>query len=106
MTLNEDEPEDRVAPGWKVTVEHLGQRVSAEEIVARERVDDPLGAVMQAPFGFLHFQWVDFITLQQPGDELWTFEVPPINFDYRRRGYAIVRAGVPVESFVTDIIEE
>jgi hypothetical protein len=104
--MNEDEPEDRVEPGWKVTVEHLGQPVSAEEIVARERVDDPLGAVMQAPFGFLHFRWVDFITQQQPGDELWTFEVPTMNFDYRRRGYAIVRAGVPVESFVTDIIEE
>jgi hypothetical protein len=29
-----------------------------------------------------------------------------MNFDYRRRGYAIVRAGVPVESFVTDIVEE
>ena len=104
--MNDNEQEDPVDPGWKVGVEHLGQPVSAEEIVARERVDDPLGAVMQAPFGFLHFRWVDFITLRQPGDELWTFEVPPMNFDYRRRGYVIVRAGVPVESFVTDIIEE
>lgn len=104
--MNDDEPEDQVDQGWKVTVEHLGQRVSAEEVVARERVDDPLGAVMPAPFGFLHFRWVDFIMQQQPGDELWTFEVPPMNFDYRRRGYAIVRAGVPVESFVTDIFEE
>jgi hypothetical protein len=65
--MNDNELEDPVDPGWKVEVEYLGQRVSAEEVVARERVDDPLGAVMQAPFGFLHFRWVDFITLRKPG---------------------------------------
>ena len=27
--MNDDEMEDSVEPGWKVTVEHLGQRVSA-----------------------------------------------------------------------------
>ena len=39
------------------------------------------------------------------GDELWSFEAPSAGLGYARRGYAIVRRGLPVASFVTDVLE-
>lgn len=90
---------------WKVLPAHLKKRVTPESVVAEEKVVDPLGAAPNVPFGFLLVRWVDFMGYWKEGDELWIFEVPPVDFDYARRGYAIVRRGVPVASFVTDVME-
>ncbi len=90
---------------WKVLPAHLKKQVTPESVVALEKVADPLGAAPNVPFGFLLVRWVDFMRHWKDGDELWTFEVPPANFDYARRGYAIVRRGLPVAGFVTDVVE-
>lgn len=95
---------DDCVKNLKVRSEHLKKRVGIERVLAEEKVSDPLGAVPKVPFGFLHFRWVDLTTHWNQGDELWTFEVHPVDFGYLRRGYAIVRSGAPMASFVTDII--
>ena len=100
-----DEDDELGARRWKVLPAHLKKQVTPESVVAQEKVVDPLRAAPNVPFGFLLGRWVDFMAHWNEGDELWTFEVPPADFDYARRGYAIVRRGLPVASFVTDVVE-
>ena len=66
----------------------LKERLTIEQVEARERVHDPLGAVPDLPFGFLHPAWQQFIARQQPGDSLWRFESPQTQW-----GEALVREG-------------
>ncbi len=89
----------------KVLPAHLKKQVTPESVVAQEKVADPLGAAPNVPFGFLLVRWVDFMRHWKEGDELWTFEVPPADFEYAKQGYAIVRRGLPVAGFVTDVVE-
>jgi hypothetical protein len=50
------------------------QRFTIAEAEARGRIHDPLGAVPDLPFGFLHPRWQRFLAEQPPGAELWWFE--------------------------------
>lgn len=52
----------------------LKEPLTIEQVEARERVHDPLGAVPDLPFGFLHPAWQRFVASQQPRDSLWRFE--------------------------------
>lgn len=90
---------------WRVLPAHLKKQVTPESVVAQEKVSDPLGAAPNVPFGFLLHRWADFMGHWKDGDKLWTFEAPSAGLDYARRGYAIVRRGLPVASFVTDVLE-
>lgn len=82
---------------------HLLERLSVEEVEARERVCDPLGAAPKRPFGHLHAAWRAFVDGRVEGDELWSFSA-----DWRtvwgalerRAGYVLVREGEPGEHFL------
>ena len=67
---------DRLTRIFKVQPPHRTERLSLEQIEARERVDDPLHAVPNLPFGHLHPQWAQLKAALQPGDELWAFATP------------------------------
>ncbi len=61
-------------PTFAVQPEHLRELLSLQEIAERERVEDPLKAVPEEPFGHLHAAWSDFISMLPSDVELWSFE--------------------------------
>lgn len=87
-TLTDDEP------AFAVSKADLLERLSRAEIEDRERVDDPLHAVPNAPFGHLHKVWQTFIERLEPECELWSFSgrwKTPYQ-DYQMQGY-VARQG-------------
>ena len=83
---------------------HLQAWLTLGEIEARERVDDPLGAVPNVPFGHLNAAWRTFLASRASGDELWSFTAPWRTWLLQpelRSGYALVRNGTPVAHFLT-----
>jgi len=94
----------QAAQVFKVRREHLLEKLSIEEIGAREVVQDPLAAVPAKPFGHLHEVWTELIGKLKPRDELWSFSaqwhdrwgVPDL-----RTGYVIWRRGKPVGHILT-----
>jgi hypothetical protein len=52
----------------------LRQELTIAEAEAREHVHDPLGAVRDTPFGFLHGARITFTQLRQADDRLWRFK--------------------------------
>lgn len=66
----------------------LREQLTIEQVEARERVHDPLGAVPDVPFGFLYPAWQRLVARRHPGDRLWRFEA-------RRkvRGAVVIRQG-------------
>lgn len=94
----------QAAQVFKVRREHLLEKLSIEEIEAREVVRDPLAAVPAKPFGHLHEVWAELIGKLKPRDELWSFSaqwhdrwgVPDL-----RTGYVIWRRGKPVGHILT-----
>ena len=80
---------------FAVTNDDLLETLSIQEIEARERVFDPLGAVPDAPFGHLNPAWLKFKATMEPMDSLSSFYVQRTNG--RRKviltGYVIVRSG-------------
>lgn len=84
--------------------EHLQARLTLDEIERAHRVQDPLGAVPDLPFGHLHAAWRRFVEQLQEGDELWSFATPwEATFPLRelRQGYVALRAGEPGVCFLT-----
>ena len=84
--------------------EHLQARLTLDEIERANRVQDPLGAVPDLPFGHLHAAWRRFVEQLQEGDELWSFATPwEFTFPLRelRQGYVVLRAGEPGPCFLT-----
>ena len=58
---------------FAVEQEHLLRRQELDELEARERVTDPLGAVPDLPFGHLNSVWLQFKAKLGPEDSIWTF---------------------------------
>jgi len=94
----------QAAQVFKVRREYLLEKLSIEEIEAREIVQDPLHAVPAKPFGHLHEVWEGLRERRQPADELWSFSaqwhdrwgVPDL-----RTGYVVWRRGKPVGHVLT-----
>lgn len=80
--------------GFEVVRSDLIERVSIEQIEERERVEDPLRAVPDLPFGHLYGVWAEFRDALKSGDEIWSFEATR---EYSwgsiavRAGYAVIR---------------
>lgn len=83
---------------------HLQERLTVQEIEARERVEDPLGAVPNLPFGHLNAAWRDFLDGCSDGDELWSFTARWETTWGKKEllaGYVLVRNGCPGAYFLT-----
>ena len=94
-------------PEFAVRAEHLLDRLTVEQIEAREQVDDPLAAVPALPFGHLNAPWRRLLDQRTEGDEFWSFRALWIDSLRRkedRRGYALVREGVVVAWMHTSIV--
>lgn len=98
----------REAWGFDVLPLHLQEPLSIAQVEARETVADPLAAVPGLPFGHLHGAWSRFLSKAPPECELWSFAAcEPLGRHVEERilGYAAVRGGVVVASFVTMRLE-
>ena len=99
-----DADETTLGREFAVEPRHLEERLTLEEIEAREMVDDPLGAVPNVPFGHLNAAWRTFLESRADADELWSFTAPWQTWllqPEQRAGYALVRNGTPVAHFLT-----
>jgi len=92
-------------PVFEVRQEHLLERRSIEEIERLERVDDPLDAVPDLPFGHLYFAWLQFREKLEPGDEVWSFTAPWNEWGWccTRSGYAVLKADSVGPWFISEI---
>jgi hypothetical protein len=89
---------------FQIKRQHLLELLTAEEIEAREMVQDPLNAVPKVPFGHLNEVWRGLISGVQPGDELWSFSATwkgNYGSPELRKGYALWREGTSVSYFLT-----
>lgn len=78
----------------KLTKNHLEEKLSLDDIEAREYVYDPLNAVPHLPFGHNNSLWVRFKSKLEEDDELWSFSAVLKNdFGQRQKekGYAVLR---------------
>lgn len=97
---NEEEPE------FSVKNDDLVSELSIADIEKKERINDPLGAVPDIPFGHLNKVWLSFLEKYQPGDEIWSFSAKSKdwrNEEFQQNGYVIVREGVPGDFMITGI---
>ena len=89
---------------FKVKPQHLLERLTVDEIGAREMVQDPLNAVPKVPFGHLNSVWHELKSKMQPGDELWSFNATwpgPVGLPELRKGYVLWRGRKPVIHVLT-----
>jgi hypothetical protein len=89
---------------FSVQPQHLLERLTVDQIEARELVQDPLSAVPQLPFGHLNAVWSQVKSAMQPGDELWSFTATwPGSFGSPelRKGYVLWRRRKPVGHVLT-----
>jgi hypothetical protein len=89
---------------FKVSAQHLLERLTVDQIEAREMVQDPLSAVPKLPFGHLNAVWSQLKSATQPGDELWSFTATwPGSFGSPelRKGYVLWRGRKPVVHVLT-----
>ena len=95
-----DDQEEKV---FAVNVTDLIKRMSVEEIEETERVNDPMGAVPDIAFGFLHPVWEKFKAGFKSGDEIWTYKATWKNDwqNQNRFGYAILRGKAVVYQLMT-----
>jgi hypothetical protein len=78
----------------KLSKNHLEEKLSLDDIEAREYVYDPLNAVPHLPFGHNNSSWMKFKFNLDEGDELWSFLAVIKNGfgqDEKQKGYAILR---------------
>lgn len=90
-------------PGFEVAVADLLEKLSREAIELNERVDDPLHAVPDGPFGHLNKVWQAFVGNLEPDTELWSFSGrwETEYQDYQIKGY-VARLGEKIgPHFVT-----
>lgn len=83
---------------------HLQERLTVQEIEAREMVEDPLAAVPNLPFGHLNVAWRNFLDGSLDGDELWSFTARWETIWGQKEllaGYVLVRNGCPGTHFLT-----
>ncbi len=101
-------PEDETLdddPIFEVKVQDLVERLRIDEIERREIILDPLGAAPKLPFGHLNAVWRSFLEKYSSNSEIWSFSADwetAWGVHEKRSGYAIVRAGLVQDFFVTD----
>lgn len=89
---------------FKVMSKYLLERLTVDQIEAREMVQDPLSAVPQLPFGHLNGAWSQLKSAMQPGDELWSFTATwlgSFGSPELRKGYVLWRRRKPVSHVLT-----
>ena len=88
---------------FSVGRDDLQERLSVEEIEARERVIDPLGAVPALPFGHLNSAWKTFLEGMGPDGAVWSFSANWTRWGHKelRGGYVIVRGDIIGAHFQT-----
>lgn len=89
---------------FEVKKESLLERLTQVEVESRERIQDPLNAVPNLPFGHLYQAWCKFLEKKSLDSEIWSFEAEWKN-DFGdkelRIGYALVdHEGVPYDYFL------
>lgn len=80
------------------------ESLTVAEAEARERIDDPLGAVPPLPMGYLHKVWTRFVTALGPDDRLFRFEaryVDHCGVARLRCGYTARLDGAPNAYIIT-----
>ena len=89
---------------FKVKPQHLLERMTTDEIEAREMVKDPLNAVSKVPFGHLNSVWLELNSEMKLGDELWSFNATwpgAVGSPELRLGYVLWRGRKPVGHILT-----
>lgn len=79
--------------------EFLKEKLTIEQIEARELYQDPLRVTPNLPFGHLNAAWEEFKLQLKSDDELWSFEIPksqPMGLhalpsNAAMAGYALIR---------------
>ena len=92
------------AAKFRVTEDDLIEKLSIEDIESRERVEDPLGAVSDAPFGHLNSAWESFKDDLSVDSELWSFEAVREDYEgepHSTLGYASRKGDETVSYFKT-----
>lgn len=88
--------EDDEVERFSASLGNLASQCFVDDVELAELVADPLGAVPAVPFGHLNSAWEGFKSQMQPGDEIWSFQLPDAERTWSRRiarGYAIKRGG-------------
>lgn len=60
-------------PEFAVTRSDLQEQLTVREVVQREFVTDPLGAVPNLPFGHLHTAWSSLLASRNADAAIWSF---------------------------------
>jgi hypothetical protein len=92
------------APVFKARRRHRLVRLSVAQIEARERVDDPLCAVPNLPFGHLNPVWCALKAKPRWGDGFWSFSAEELGAQGKSvqfQGYVRCRWGRPVGQILT-----
>jgi len=95
--LKQKRSTDLSKPGLQVGLDHLLEKVTVDEVIARETVADPLGGAPAVPFGHLNACWEEFVSGLSLEDELWTFRSESLGRILDQEpaaGYALVRGEV------------
>ena len=90
--------------GFVVGHDQLQERLSVQEIEAREMVHDPLCAVPNLPFGHLNAVWCRYLEGLADGDELWSFTARwqhKWGKQEHREGYVLIQNGNPGDHILT-----
>lgn len=94
-----DEPKE-----FSVSKDDLIQQISLEEIEFQERVEDPLSAVPDLPFGHLNKAWTLFLEKRDQEDVIWSFSAHWTSEWGRkelRAGYVLVKPDLIGPYFLT-----
>jgi hypothetical protein len=79
---------------FRVRPQDLGRQTQVTEVEALARVNDPLSAVPDVPFGHLNAVWQAFVAERPPKAELWSFAcdwTSDWSVTFARQGYVWVQ---------------
>ena len=79
---------------FRIRKSDLKFATTVADVEEMHRIEDPLGAVPDAPFGHLNSLWTEFLQQRPDGAELWTFACDwKAEWDvvFSRRGYVWVK---------------
>lgn len=82
---------------FKILPIHRSVGTTVERVEARAKVEDPLGAVPDLPFGHLNGAWNNFIAKRPEGASLYPFECVWVTFHrekFHRKGFVWFTDGV------------
>ncbi|MCW8884233.1 MAG: hypothetical protein OQK12_03125 [Motiliproteus sp.] len=92
-------------PVFKVEYSDLIEKLTVHQVEQRERVQDPMKAVPDVPFGHLNSGWRSFIDGMQPTQELWYFSAQwdRSHRQELRTGYALVKDDEICSHYLSDV---